>query len=64
MDDPKRARSWKRPIRPRTDLPNVAPVLYSTQTWSKPWSATSTVQASTFSCNQVERSARPLGLIS
>ena len=30
MDDPKRARSWKRLIRPRIALPNVAPVLYST----------------------------------
>jgi hypothetical protein len=30
MDNPKRARSWKRLIRPRIALPNVAPVLYST----------------------------------
>ena len=36
MDDPKRARSRKRRIRPRIALPNVAPVLYSTDevhTW-------------------------------
>ena len=30
MDDPKRARSRKRLIRPRVSLQNVAPVLYST----------------------------------
>jgi hypothetical protein len=30
MDDPKRARSWKRRPRPRISLTNVAPVLYST----------------------------------
>jgi len=32
MDDPKRARSRKRLIRPRVSLQNVAPVLYSTHT--------------------------------
>jgi len=30
MDDPKRARSWKRRIRPRINLTSDAPVLYST----------------------------------
>jgi hypothetical protein len=31
MDQPKRARSWKRRIQPRIDLKNDAPVLYSTR---------------------------------
>ena len=31
MDEPKRARSWKRPIQPRIDLKNDAPVFYSTR---------------------------------
>ena len=30
MDEPKRARSWKRRIQPRIDLTKDAPVLYST----------------------------------
>jgi len=36
MDDPKRARSWKRLIRPSIALPNVAPVLYSTRPGLRP----------------------------
>ncbi len=31
MDNPKRARSWKRRIQPRVDLRVVEPVLYSTR---------------------------------
>ena len=31
MEDSKRARSWKRRIRPRINLKNDEPVLYSTQ---------------------------------
>jgi hypothetical protein len=30
MENPKRARSWKRPLRPRANLKNDVPVLYST----------------------------------
>ena len=31
MENPKRARSWKRRLRPRVNLKNDVPVLYSTQ---------------------------------
>jgi hypothetical protein len=31
MENPKRAQSWKRPRRPRVNLKNDEPVLYSTQ---------------------------------
>jgi hypothetical protein len=31
MDNPKRARGWKRRIQPRVDLKMVAPVPYSTR---------------------------------
>ena len=30
MENPKRARSWKRRLRPRVNLKNDVPVLYST----------------------------------
>ena len=30
MENPKRARSWKRRLRPRANLKNDVPVLYST----------------------------------
>ncbi len=32
MENPKRARSWKRRLRPRVNLKNDVPVLYSTAT--------------------------------
>jgi hypothetical protein len=31
MENPKRARSWKRRLRPRVNLKNDVPVLYSTR---------------------------------
>ena len=34
MENPKRARSWKRRLRPRANLKNDVPVLYSTSGWS------------------------------
>ena len=36
MDDPKRARSWKRRIQPRVGLKEAEPVLYSTPAYSLP----------------------------
>jgi len=34
MDDPKRARSWKRRIQPRDNLKAVEPVPYSTRNFT------------------------------
>ncbi len=36
MDNPKRARSWKRRIQPRVNLRIVEPVLYSTFFYAQP----------------------------
>jgi len=35
MENPKRARSWKRRLRPRVNLKNDVPVLYSTAAASR-----------------------------
>jgi hypothetical protein len=37
MENPKRARSWKRPLRPRANLKNDVPVLYSTRSIENVW---------------------------